>query len=270
VGKGGSFQIRSRRRVLPSGAVLDLVSGRDGVTGWVEGSAAKAVHGVNFPAVSLSEAEEAGRFWLSEAEAFCEFDGSMRLNRLDVVRDFDLGARGDEVLRSVGSMVHGGRAVRAVYRDPTSNHALTVWARTKRAGGGRLYDKGYESGVEAAQGVIRFEGQERVATLRRSGIEGFQSLAVEDLDEIARRRWEWCRFGDRVLPVDVVVARIWQEQTWRVDTRLKLIGWVASGRPRLSARNTEWRYRSRLAQIGQPAAVGEGWRLDFDEGLIAA
>lgn len=270
-GPDGCWMVHGRRRALAGGAMLDVGVGASGLTAWVEGSAAKVVHGVNYPGVTIGEAREVVASWMDEAARFVAWDEAPRVNRLDVVRDFEVGGRVQEVLAGVGGMRQGGRCTRAVYRDPSASHAMTVWARTKRMGGGRLYDKLAESGCAEAAGVVRFEAQERALSLRRVGVETLSALADTEAEAALARRWAWCGFGDRVLPVDRLVLAVMAREDWRLDTRFKLVGWVTAGYPDLRSRSTEYRYRTRLRSVGQLGTESDrGWRLDLVGGLVAA
>ena len=270
---GGGFEMRTRMREVVPGVRLNVIPRQDGVmTGWCEGSVPKYLQdGVNYPAVSVDAAIGAGREWVEAATEFVTWTEEARVNRLDVVSDIRVGDAVEDVLRTVGAMTVGGRAVRAVYRDATVNRAMTVWAKTKRSGSGRLYDKGAESKVEAARGVVRFEAQERKNTLGVVGVKGLSDLDEKRAERLLRDRWDWCGFGEQVVPREELLSRILSaENGWRLDTRLKLAGWVAAGFPQLLNRSSEWRYRQRLAQFGQPGDGEVGWRLDLIEGLVMA
>jgi hypothetical protein len=247
-----------------------VLAGREIGSAWVEGSVPKSVNGQNFPAVPVDVAREVGADWYSAAKDFVTFADGPRVNRLDVVRDLPVGDRVTSVLSTVGSFTAGGRATRAVYRDPTARGALTVWTRTKRAGSGRLYDKGGESGLSKAEGFARFEGQERVNSLRREGVETLRSLDQARADRLLADRWMWCGYGERVVPRETMVAQLMAAEGMRWDTKLKLAGWVAAGFPSLPNRQTEWRYRNRLRAFGQVTEDSTAWRLDLDRGLVAA
>jgi hypothetical protein len=270
VGPDGLWMVRSRSREISPGVTLSVVPGREVLTGWVEGSAPRSATGFNFPALCADDAVEVARGWLQDCERFVTWEEPARLNRADVVADLMVGDRVAEVLGAVGGFRQGGRATRALYADATANHAMTVWARTRRCGGGRLYDKFGESGQDAARGIVRFEGQERTATLRPAGVLALATLDGEVVERLARARFDWAGFGDRALPREDWVARI-MAQPWQLDTRFYTMGWALAGFPHMPEnRQREWRTLARMRSVGQLAEVSSAWRLDLSAGLVAA
>jgi len=270
VGAAGKWSITSKGRELFPGVWLSVNPGREIQTAWVEGSAAGYVQeGANFPALPVEHVPEIGHEWIEAASEFVTWEEGPRINRLDVVKDLDVGVdRVDEVLQAVGGFVSGGRATRATYRDPTANRAMTVWTRTKRSGGGRLYDKRAESDLETAAGIVRFEGQERVNTLKREGVRKLEAVTSGNVDRLLRDRWLWCGYGDVVVPRETLIRDVLSWEGWRWDTKLKVAGWIAAGFPTLPDRTTEWRYRNRLRAVGQAGDVPGSWRLDLNDGLV--
>jgi len=258
-----------RLRVLDSGARLHLVGG----TAWVEGSPGKALRSTNYPASPLPEVREATDRWISEARGWVEFDGDLRVNRLDVVRDFDLGS-----LSVVGSVLDGiakapiiGRKVKARYRDAARSGSDTVTVRTKGAGLGRLYDKAAESRGAAPDGVLRFEAQERKASLRAAGVILLDDLRVEALEVLGRDRFTWCGFGVEFDGFDALVGRVMGDRSIPEGMRVQLVGWytlAATGRVLGLDRTRDYRLRRLASRFGIPA--GSRWRLDLAEGLMAA
>lgn len=266
----GCVAVRDQARELAPGVWLHVLPGQERRSAWVEGSVPRFLQGVNYPAVSARAVRVVGGEWVGMAGEFVEFTEEARVGRLDVVRDLPVGDRVGEVLKGVGGMVLGGRCVRATYRDASARHALTVWARTKRCGGGRLYDKEAESGCAEAAGVVRFEGQERRSTLGPAGVTRLAEVTDEAVVTLLRERWSWSGFGDRVLPRDEWVARVLAKEEWRWDTRLKVVGWVASGCLPVGSRANVYRLRQRVREVGHPSESQEGWRLDLERGLVAA
>lgn len=265
-----------RRMRLPSGAMLDVRAG----TAWVEGSVPKLLHGANYPAASGDEAYGAAVDWLDEA---CELvrwdpDDRARVNRLDVPRDFDLG---DPVI--VSGVISGiaavpviGRGRKAHYEDGTANRAQTTSILTRRSGGGRLYDKGRESGQTEALGVLRFEAEERVNTLKRSGLTHVEHLRDSaKVYDLGRRRFDWCGFGAQLLSPEDFYDRVMSLPGIIIRTRIILLGYAeivtrsGSVSNLFESRKTDYRYRRMIREIGVPATVGSV-RLDYDEGLVKA
>lgn len=271
---GGEWR-ESGRSMRLSGGVLTVRDTPVGRSAWVEGSVPKALSGVNYPAVDWEVAAEVGREWVAEAGSVVAFNERPRVNRVDVVRDFEVGSEVlvQAVLLGMAAQPVDGRRTRAVWRDPSERHALSVTVRTKTAGAGRLYDKAGESGLEAAAGVVRFEAQERRGSLKLVGCESLAGLSGIGLDGLSRRRFEWCGFGRRLVPVSTVTAAILGDESLKVSTRLALVGWLSVGNAGMldAHRSTVWRMRQRLAQYGTATdAVETPMRLDYEEGLVAA
>lgn len=259
-----------RLRRLPSGAMLDVRSG----SAWVEGSVPKVLRGVNFPAASVVEAQGVGHGWLEEASEFVTFDGSEpKLHRLDVVRDFLEVPNISGVLSDLATLPGSdSRQKRALYRDPQRGAAETVSVFTRHSGGGRLYDKGAESG-SIASGVLRFEGEERTRSLLRGSAEVFSDLTDSKAEALARARWEWCRFGASLRPIDELEELI-MSGPGRLSDRAAL-AWITrriaeGGRVPWPSRDSRWYWAKKLRNLGH-GSVGEVvYLLDFDLGVIAA
>jgi hypothetical protein len=259
-----------RRRKLASGATIDVSRGK----AWVEGSVPKARTGVNYPSASVETAVEVCREWMVEASEFVSFESLPRVNRLDIVRDFDvsvMGLRSAEVLSSVAQVPVTLRATKAHYRDPTEKQAQTVMVRTKRGGAGRLYDKAAESGLESASNVVRFEAQERTRPLRAAGLLFLSDLYSVDLDGLGRDRMSWCGFAEAFSPLASLFHRVWSDETLTEGQRLQLAGFYAMGGSGLGItlqRSRLYRLRRLAERFGYPSE--SSFRLDWDQGLVAA
>lgn len=266
---------RSRRRRLPSGAVLDVRGGH----AYLEASIPKLLNGRNFPAVSVDDVVSALPGLYREAESVLawsvEVEG-LAVNRLDVVSDLDAGssARASLVLSSLAAVPSMGAQSQAHHHDPSLNRAQTITKRTRTAGSGTLYDKGGESRLPEAAGVLRFEARERQATLRRSGIAtvtDLRELAV--VDGLGRSRFGWCGFDVPMVEAEAYWAAIlalpglaersrWA--LWGYADLLRRFGSVRS----TASRMTDYRWRRLVRSIG--VLSDEPMRLDYDEGLVMA
>jgi len=275
----GGVTERGRRLELVKGVNLDVIPTDTGVTGWIEGSVPKYVNdGVNYPAATVGEASEVVRDWLDHAADVVQFDNEpMRVTRLDVVRDFELGDQlaVHDLLVSHSAVPVKGRKVKANYRDASENHAATIHVKTRFSGSGRLYDKRGESGELAANGILRFEAQERKSTLGRLGLELLGSLDVETAHIAGRRRFGWCGFDAQLVNRAELVEGIMLDKESRrwFATRLQLVGLVAlmesnGAAPTAPDRKQDYRLRKALAEYGYPST--RTMRLDYDTGLIAA
>jgi hypothetical protein len=202
------------------------------------------------------------------------FAGLPRVNRLDLVRDFDLRGSvlgADEVIGSMASVSTTLRAVKAHYRDATAKQAQTMMVRTKRGGSGRLYDKGRESGLEAAQGHVRFEAQERSRSLRRGGVLFLSDLGSADLEAMGKDRFAWCGFDTTFSPSVELFSRVRADAELTEGQKLQLIAFYALGSEGMAVtleRNRFYRLRKLARRFGYPSE--SSYRLDWDEGLIAA
>ena len=217
---------------------------------------------------------DAARAWLGEAAEFVEWDGPPRINRLDVVRDFETGAGAlgpAEVIASMGAVPVTLAATKAHYRDATAHQAQTFMVRTKRSGGGRLYDKGRESNIEEAAGIVRFEAEERKAGLRKGGVLFLSDLKSADLVSIGRCRFEWCGFHREFSPAEALIARVWADPDMTEGAKLQLTGFYSLrslGVGLALERSRDYRLRKLAERFGYPSEAS--WRLDWEEGLVAA
>ena len=262
--EAGEAETRRRRR-LDSGPVLDVIAG----TAWVEASIPKWLEG-DAVSVPVDRAVEVGGDWIDEASEFVEWLDDPRVNRLDVVRDFEVGAGLDAglVIGALSTIPVKGRKTKAHYRDPSRRDAQTLHVRTKRSGMGRLYDKGRESGRPELEGVVRFEAQERRRSL--NGIE-LAALGEGTVERLGRRRFEWCGFDHRTSTLRGVIDRAMMLDDVGEGTRLQLVGYAAlldAGFGGRLERTRDYRLRRLLEDVGVPAPVD--LVLDWDEGLIAA
>lgn len=263
-----------RRRRLDSGAVLDVRGDR----AYVECSVPKRVTGVNFPALSVAEVVEALPWIVSEASEFVGFVEPLEglsVNRLDVVRDFDCGdgLRVAAVLSALGSVPGRGRATRAHFLDATANRAQTVRVATRTAGGGTLYDKGRESGIVSAGGVLRFEARERQATLRPGGIATVSDLTAARAERLGRERFTWAQFDAQMLGNQDWFDRVLGASASTYEA-LMLLGYgevlrrLGSVGQMFPAMRSDQRWRKAIRGIGVPASAT--MRLDYSEGLVMA
>jgi hypothetical protein len=217
----------------------------------------------------------AGAAWLVEAEEFVRFEEAPRVNRLDVVRDFPTGSgplSPSEVISSMSAVPVTLRAVKAHYRDPSDHQAQTYYVRTKRSGGGRLYDKGRESGLAGAEGVVRFEAQERARSLRKSGVLLFSELLDAPTSAIARARFKWCGFDQPFSSSPALLERVWSDDTLTEGQKLQLSGFYALRSLGVGValdRTRHYRMRRLAERFGYPSDAG-AFRLDFEAGLVAA
>jgi hypothetical protein len=244
-------------------------------TAWVEASVPKVIRGHNFPAASLDEVVSTVPAWLEEASEFVRFEEAPRVNRLDVVRDFEVGSgpiSPSEVIASMSAVPVTLRATKAHYRDSSEHQAQTYMVRTKRTGAGRLYDKGRESGVAAAEGFVRFEAQERVQALRRGGVLFFSDLLDADTSALARARFRWCGFDREFSTAPALLERVWADEELTEGQKLQLSGFYSLrslGVGVTLERHRHYRMRKLAERFGYPSDAG-AFRLDFDHGLVAA
>lgn len=263
-----------RRRRLPSGAVLDVI----GSSAWVEASAPKARDGHNLSGLAPADARLQASAWLLEAAQWVDLDPDDvgRVTRLDVVRDFDLEDPGRVhlVLGGLACLPVDGRQHRKAYADPTRGGAQTVWIGTRRAGGGRCYDKGRESGALEAAGRLRFEGEERTRALGRAGIRRLEDVTPEAAERAARLRWEVCGFGRPFDALAGAVGAVMGHSGLTEGQRLAALGYLTlldTGWIGRLERSRDYRLRRILRGLPVPSrGHGEAWRLDFDRGLVAA
>lgn len=265
----GISELGRLRTLGDSRSRLHLIAG----TAWIEGSVGKSLRGSNYPAATVEETREAVDLWSAEASEWVEFDGDLRVNRLDVVRDFDLGsgiALGT-VLDGLSAAPVVGRKVKARYRDAANEGAETLQVRTRTAGMGRLYDKHRETRGAVAPGILRFEAEERKRGLRAAGVESVRDLEPTILERLGAKRFEWCGFGVEFDSWDSLVARILAADDLTDGTKLRVIGWYSiarTGRGVGLERTLDYRMRKFAGRFGLPSS--SRWRLDLDEGLLAA
>lgn len=230
---------------------------------------------MNYPALPVAAAVEVVRSWLVEAEEFVGFTEPARLSRLDVVRDFDLGSGGlgpGEVISGMGAVPVTLRAVKAHYRDPTEHQAQTLMVRTKRNGAGRLYDKGRESGLVEASGVLRFEAQERARSLSAAGFRRLDDLDGDPVVlDLGRSRFGWCGFDREFHPSAAILSRVWADPDLTEGQRLQLTGFYALRSAGIGVpieRRRLYRLRHLAERFGYPAETA--YRLDFDSARLVA
>ena len=284
--------VAERGRIIAlgdGGPHLQIVPTEAGVTAWVEGSVPKFATGSNFPAATVGEASEVAREWVALAGSVVEFEDTrdLRVNRLDVVRDFDVGdpQTVGELLVAHASVPVDGRKAKAAFEDASRGHARTVAVRTRFSGSGRLYDKAKESREAlAARGVLRFEAMERKRSLARAGAELLGDLDSAVLAALGRQRFEWCGFDRPVVTWERFRDRVLGDDRRRWSTKLQLLGYAELMRsegavPAAPDRKADWRIRSRLREYGYAVGAGEAAfldrfrgaaRLDYSEGLVAA
>jgi len=260
-----------RIRSMESGARLHVVGGK----AWMEGSVPKALQGVNFPAATVDDAQEIVGAWFAEASQFVTYEDrrALRVNRVDVVRDFrtESGAGPSDLIGGLAETPIMGQKSKAHFQDPSLHHARTLYVKTKRAGSGRMYDKFAESKLEEAKGVLRFEAQERVRSIRGAGAITFGDLTAPVLDTLGRSRFAWCGFDVPVSGWDQWLLMTLGNEEITDGTKLQLIGFASlrrSGFDPLMERTRSYRLRKLLMDNGVPAKTEV--RLDYDEGLIAA
>lgn len=196
-------------------AGLDLPTGGRASLSWgvsqrvqLEFSVPKAASGdSNVKALALGPALEVAREvydWASvRAKPAGSFDEA-RINRLDLVRDFEDVAHVEATLRSLAPVKQKGRAATRLFRDSSREGALTL-VKGNNARGGTLYDKAgevraskparlgsvsdraeaeahvaayakWEQRMRDAEGRLRFEARMRRDPLRAAGVGDVRSL----------------------------------------------------------------------------------------------
>lgn len=267
----------SRRRRLEGGAVLEVRAGRAGLTAWVEGSCPKAVCGENVEPVSVGQARDIAAGWVAEAAEFVDWGGTLRVNRLDIARDFT-GCEGitGELMAGLSVVPLAGRKRRALYNDPALGQVMTLAVRNT-GGMSRLYDKHAESGSEAARGRLRCEAQLRARTLRTEGVTCLHQLTDGQVLELGRRRFRWAGFDRPVGSFENALGLLALADI-TASEQANAIAYLAVCRAGVLEDFHKWskdrrgRARRTLEQVGAFAAETSvrTYRLDWRAGLIAA
>lgn len=195
-------------RTLPvTGARLQVVAAGPRESAWLEFSAPKVLGGDNVEPASIGQLEQAVSPALAEAGEFVELDADeLRVNRLDIARDFDGVDELGVLLLGLSGVPVAGAKSRNVYRAPELGHAQTLFVRNG-GGGARLYDKSEEAGL-AVPGRLRFEAQERRDALRAQGVERLADLTDDQLLATARARMRWAGMDRSVSSGAAAAARI--------------------------------------------------------------
>ena len=119
--------------------------------------------------------------------------------------------------------------------------------------------------------MVRFEAQERKAGLRRGGVLFLSDLLAADLELVGRRRFEWCGFDQPFAPGAVLLSKVWADDELTEGQKLQLAGFYSLrslGVGVALEKSRHWRLRRLAERYGYPG--DQEWRLDYDEGLVAA
>lgn len=130
----------------------------------------------------------------------------VRLSRLDLARDFLLSAQ------ELGAMKPGLREVEPSHvrrsdgvKDKSGG--WTLYAKTKKSGLDRLYDKFAESRGAVAAGTTRFEAQLQGQRLKSAGLATLGTVTEDRCLAALAKRWNATRWGTPVI-VDSALAQV--------------------------------------------------------------
>ena len=253
----------------------------------VELSVPKASAGHNVYGLRLAEAVDVAREAFAEAvERVPAVDGfeACRVNRIDLVRDFEGVTRQMETLRAFSTVKPSGRAVSRLFQDASRGGAPTLTVGNG-ARHGTLYDKQAECRgqgetaqvISLAEGRLRFEARLRKYQLRRAGVGQVLDLEEHKLGSMRRRVFEWVGYDREVTGMAKILSHVFNHDGLSRRERLSAIGFfvaTAHGQPAddIVSKNTATKYRRIADELGlilDPGGADLGialLRLDYDRG----
>jgi hypothetical protein len=292
------FTLVAGSDVLRSGARIEVDIANQGVPeAAVEFSAPKVATGSNVVALPLDQALDVARSVYDEASELVDWETpfeQMRVNRIDVDRDFEQVDHAGPLLAALSKVRAPYSPKTRYYPDPEKGNAATLTRGPAARWLATLYDKHGEAlhrhryarpehkakaaaDVKAAEGRLRYELRLRPDVMGKH-LRLVQDLNDDDLTRLRRGYFDRVGYGLEVSGMQRAAALVMEHEEWRVDARLALIGWLAvesQGIPVEMHRHNQRRYRKRAGEVGVAAAdlldmASTSVRLDFDSARMVA